>query len=286
MPQKPITLEEYAKRINKVTEYINQHLDSELDIETLADFSGFSAFHFHKIMKAFLREPLYKYISRIRLEKAAGLLRHSSLPIQEIADKVGYEVPTSFSKAFKLQFGVSPTYYKNHKNFTIMRAPILNEQLELKAPKIKEIPSSTCIYIRLIGAYSDHDYDKAWQKLWDYVKAHKLFTAGMEHFGVSHDDPKVTEEGKCRYEACLTIHKEAQPEGEIGVKEITGGKFAVFLYQGPYTNLSSVYDTIFSKWLPESGCELREQAIMEKYLNNPNQTEPSKLKTEIYIPIQ
>lgn len=78
MPQKPITLEEYAKRINKVTEYINQHLDSELDIETLADFSGFSAFHFHKIMKAFLREPLYKYISRIRLEKAAGLLRHSS----------------------------------------------------------------------------------------------------------------------------------------------------------------------------------------------------------------
>lgn len=286
MPQKESTQEEYAKRVNKVVEYINHHLDAELELDTLASLSGFSPFHFHKIMKAFLREPLYKYICRIRLEKAARLLRHSSLSIQEITDRVGYEMPSSLSKAFKLQFGISPTEYKNNINCIIMRAPIINEQLNLKAPEIKEVPANKALYIRLIGAYSDNDYDKAWESLWKFVKARKLFTAGMEHFGVSYDDPKVTEEGKCRYEACLTIHKEAQPEGEIGVKEIAGGRFAVFLYQGPYTNLSAVYDTIFAKWLPESGCELREQAIMEKYLNNPNQTEPEKLKTEIYIPIK
>lgn len=286
MPQKESTQEEYAKRVNQVIEHINQHLDSELELDTLASLSGFSPFHFHKIMKAFLREPLYEYICRIRLEKAARLLRHTSLSIQEITDKVGYEMPSSLSKAFKLQFGISPREYKNNQNCIIMRAPLLNEQLKLKAPKIKEIPSSKVLYIRLIGPYSENDYGKAWTNLWKFVKTHKLFTAGMEHIGISHDDPKVTEEGKCRYEACLTLHKEAKPEGEIGVKEIPGGRFAVFFHEGPYTNLSTVYDTIFAKWLPESGCELREQAIMEKYRNHPDRTDPSRLKTEIYIPIK
>lgn len=46
-----------------------------------------------------------------------------------------------------------------------------------------------------------------------------------------------------------------------------------------------VYDTIFDKWLPESGYQLNNEPNFENYLNNPNRPEPDKLKTEIYIPI-
>lgn len=96
---------------------------------------------------------------------------------------------------------------------------------------------------------------------------------------------RLRDSEKCRYDACLVILKTVKPEGEVGVKDLPGGKYAVFQYQGSYDNLSLVYDTIFGKWLPESGFQLRNVPCFEKYLNNPNRTEPGKLKTEIYLPI-
>lgn len=274
------------QRVNKVVEYINQHLESSLDIKTLAEISCFSRFHFHKIMRAFLKEPLYGYISRIRLETAARYLRYSQLSVQEIAYKTGYEVPSSLSKAFKQAFGISPAEYRQNKEFTIKRKALIDDNLKLKRPVIKELPTRKVIYTRLWGNYSTNDYDTAWTQLWNYVKANKLFSAGIENIGISYDDPKVTDAENCRYEACLVIHKEPVPSSHIGVKDLEGGSFAVFLYQGPYHQLSVVYDTIFSRWLLQSGYELRESPIIEKYLNNPNRTIESKLKTEIYIPIK
>ncbi|MEX0313889.1 MAG: GyrI-like domain-containing protein, partial [Allomuricauda sp.] len=121
---------------------------------------------------------------------------------------------------------------------------------------------------------------------WQVVKEQKLFTAGIEHLGQAFDDPNVTEENQIRYDACLVVHKEAQPSGNVGTKVLKGGKFAVFHYQGSYSNLGNVYDYIFNTWLMESDHKLRDEPVREKYLNNPEKTEEGKLKTEIYIPIQ
>ena len=285
MQTKISTREEYLKRINVVVEYINNHLDSELDLNKLAEISNLSPYHFHRIIKAFLGEPLGLFITRMRVETTARLLRYTQIPIQEIAYNVGYEMSSSLSKVFKQYYDISPIEYRNNKNFTIMKAPLINAELKLKAPKIVKLPTKTAIYIRIIGEYGGSDYDNVWNRLWAFIKEHKLFTAGIENIGISHDDPKVTESEKCRYDACLVIHKPAQAQGEVGVKEIAGGKYAVFHYQGIYSNLGAVYDTIFGKWLPESGHGLGNAPCFEKYLNNPNRTKPEKLKTEIYIPI-
>jgi AraC family transcriptional regulator len=55
---------------------------------------------------------------------------------------------------------------------------------------------------------------------------------------------------------------------------------------GSYEHLNAVYDTIYAKWLPESGEKLRNYHCFEKYINNPENTVPEKLKTEIYVPIE
>lgn len=280
------TNEIYLERVNKVIEYIDNNLDSQLDIKTLAEISNFSMFHFHKIMRAFLKEPLYEYINRIRLESAARFLRYSQLPIQEIAENIGYDAPSSLSKAFKQRFGISPSEYRENKGFTIQREFFVNENLKLKSPKIKEKNDRTIIYIRLLGEYSKSDYGTAYKKLWEYVKVNKLFGAGMETLGISYNDPKITDESKCRYEACVTIRKDVAPSSDIGVKELRGGLFAVFMYQGPYNKLSVAYDNIFAQWLPYSGYELRDNPVLERYLNNPDKTLAEKLKTEIYVPVK
>ncbi len=45
----------------------------------------------------------------------------------------------------------------------------------------------------------------------------------------------------------LYFPRVGKPKGEVGVKEVPGGKYAVFRYQGPYENLRAVYDTIYAK---------------------------------------
>lgn len=85
------------------------------------------------------------------------------------------------------------------------------------------------IYINITGEYGNENYQKAWTELRNFIKENKLFTIGVESFGISYDDLKVTEK-KCRYEACLTINQTVKPQGKIGVKKIEGGKIAVFIY--------------------------------------------------------
>lgn len=286
MEIKTSTREEYLKRVNVVVDYINNHLDEELDLQKLAEMSNLSTYHFHRIMKAFLGETLGAYIIRVRLETAVRLLRYTDLPVEQIAYSVGYEMPSSLSKSFKQFYDITPLEYRNNKNFVIMKPVQLNPDLNLKSPKVIDIETKKAIYIRLTGAYSELDFCGAWGKLWAYVKENKLFSAGIEHISIYHDDPKVTNSEKLRTDVCLVLPKPAEPKGEIGMKEIAGGKYAVFSYQGPYTNLGIVYDTIFAQWLPDSGYELRNAPLYEKYINDPSRTEEAKLKTEIYIPLQ
>ena len=66
MERKLTTKEEYLKRINVIVEYINNHLDENIDLGMLAEMSGFSPWHFHRIVRAFLGEPVGAFVTRVR----------------------------------------------------------------------------------------------------------------------------------------------------------------------------------------------------------------------------
>ena len=281
---KNITYNDYVQRINKVVAYINNHLDETLDLKTLANEAALSDFHFHRIFKALKGEAIGGYITRLRLEATARLLRYTALTIEEIAFNIGYETPASLSKAFKKQYGISPTEYRTNKDTYIMKKEIINPDLALKAPKIVTLEPKNLIYVALTGAYGSLDYGKAYEQLWAVIKAQKLFTKGIESICISYDDPKITEGSLQRSDVCLAIHKPATPQDEVSCKTLAGGKYAVFFYQGSYKNLSQVYDTAV-RWVIEHQYTLREEPFFEKYLNDARRTPKEKLKTEIYIPI-
>lgn len=281
---KNITYNDYVQRINKVVAYINNHLDETLDLKTLANEAALSDFHFHRIFKALKGEAIGGYITRLRLEATARLLRYTALTIEEIAFNIGYETPASLSKAFKKQYGISPTEYRTNKDTYIMKKEIINPDLALKAPKIVTLEPKNLIYVALTGAYGSLDYGKAYEQLWAVIKAQKLFTKGIESICISYDDPKITEGSLQRSDVCLAIHKSAIPQEEVSCKTLAGGKYAVFFYQGSYENLSQVYDTAV-RWVIDRQYTLREEPFFEKYLNDARRTPKEKLKTEIYIPI-
>lgn len=281
---KNITYNDYVQRINKVVAYINNHLDEALELKTLANEAALSDFHFHRIFKALKGEAIGGYITRLRLEATARLLRYTALTIEEIAFNIGYETPASLSKAFKKQYGISPTEYRTNKDTYIMKKEIINPDLALKTPKIVTLEPKNLIYVALTGAYGSLDYGKAYEQLWAVIKAQKLFTKGIESICISYDDPKITEGSLQRSDVCLAIHKPATPQDEVSCKTLAGGKYAVFFYQGSYENLSQVYDTAV-RWVIDHQYTLREEPFFEKYLNDAHRTPKEKLKTEIYIPI-
>ncbi|MDP4276174.1 MAG: AraC family transcriptional regulator [Bacteroidota bacterium] len=283
---KDVTVEDYKKRINLVTEYIANHLDEDISLGKLAELSCFSPYHFHRILRAFLQEPIGTHIIRIRMETAARLLRYSDLSVSEIAYRVGYDTPGSLTKTFRQFYGISPTEYKSNNNYFIMKPIKINSQLTIKGPRMVDLPERKVIYIKLYGEYGQLDFAGTWQRLWLFVKTEKLFSAGIEHLAIYHDDPKVTESGKLRTDLCLVITKEVVPKGEIGVKVMSSGKYAVFLYQGSYDQLEAVYDTIYGRLLPDAGLRLREAPCFDKYLNHPGRVAPENLKTEIYVPVE
>ncbi|MBI4646571.1 MAG: helix-turn-helix domain-containing protein [Bacteroidia bacterium] len=212
-----------------------QSRNSKLDLVELAGVSNFSAFHFHRIMRAHLNESIGSYIFRVRLDTAAGLIRYSGIQLNEIAEKVGYECPSSFSKAFRKRFNISPQEFRDSgiesRNYDVSfdKSEV---NMELKT-KIKELNDKKVVFIQSIGEYSSVKTGETWDKLMSYAKKNRLFGWKTECLGISHDDPSITEADKCRYDACLVVTKDVKPDGEVGVKTIQGGKYAIFKVTGP-----------------------------------------------------
>ncbi|HSB01191.1 MAG TPA: AraC family transcriptional regulator [Anaerolineales bacterium] len=92
--------------------YIREHLNQPLNREVLAEVAGFSVPHFHRVFTAHVGESAISYIRRLRLERAARKLRMGAVDITEVALTAGYETHAAFSKAFKQQFGLSPSEFR------------------------------------------------------------------------------------------------------------------------------------------------------------------------------
>ena len=102
----------YHESIDEVKRYIREHIDEPLHRDVLADVAGFSVPHFHRIFTAHVGENIAAYVRRVRLERAARKLRMGAVDITEVALAAGYDSHSAFGKAFKQQFGLSPSAYR------------------------------------------------------------------------------------------------------------------------------------------------------------------------------
>ncbi len=100
------------RRIRRVTDYIRAHLGADLAIGELAAQAGLSSFHFARVFRRETGETPHQYVTRLRLEEAARLLRSTDLTVLQIAIAVGYENASHFSVQFKRDYGVTPLAYR------------------------------------------------------------------------------------------------------------------------------------------------------------------------------
>ena len=104
---------ENSELITKALNYIQaQNKKSDISIDDVATHAGFSTDYFNRIFFAHTGFNIMEYVRFCRLKKAAHLLRITNNDILDIALDCGYEAHESFSRAFKNQYGMSPSEYR------------------------------------------------------------------------------------------------------------------------------------------------------------------------------
>ena len=83
---------------NRAMEYLEEHLEEELDLKELGKLAGCSAYHFQRMFSYLAGVPLHEYIRRRRMTLAAAELQ-SGEKVLDVALRFGYESPTSFNRA-------------------------------------------------------------------------------------------------------------------------------------------------------------------------------------------
>lgn len=99
-------------RLRRAVTYIHDHLAEDISLDVLASEAAMSAYHFARAFKSALGASPLQYVIGERMRVASVLLKTTTLPVAEIALRVGYEDTSRFGKHFKRAFGATPAQYR------------------------------------------------------------------------------------------------------------------------------------------------------------------------------
>lgn len=295
--RKASTASDHQARILRVLVHIQAHLDDAFSLQELAKIAAYSPFHFHRVFRGMVGETVTEHVRRLRLERAAWRLKHDDQPIVRVAFEAGYETHEAFTRAFRARFDTSPSEFRrSHRRLPYPPVPnqVHFSELELTTfdpivrsntmdIAIEQRTATRVAFIRHTGPYAESRH--AWQRLMAWAGRNGLIGPQTRMYGLSYTDPEVVGPEDYRYDACVTVGDEVEPEGEIGIQDIPGGAFAVTVHVGPYERLGETYAVMMGQRLPQMGHMPGDPPSVERYLNHPGSTEPEELRTEVAVRI-
>jgi AraC-like DNA-binding protein len=106
------TREELYRRLLIGRAALARDLELPMTLAEAAREACLSPFHFHRSFQAVFGEAPLAFRTRLRLERAARLLRESNEPVTELSLRAGYQSLGTFSATFHERFGLSPSAYR------------------------------------------------------------------------------------------------------------------------------------------------------------------------------
>ena len=295
MNERLTTRSDYAMRLERVFRWLADHLDDTLDLARLAEVAAMSPYHFHRTYHAMQGETAAETVRRLRLHRAAVELITGELPVPRVARRAGYGSQEARTRAFKSAYGVPPARYRA----SFVPSPTLKGPSERKGPiGAEDAMDTTTTYLATIrdtpvlrvAALAHHgeymNIGSTFKRLMALAGGQGLIGPSTRSFGIYYDDPASTPREALRSDACITLPDGKTPSGELQLREIRGGRYAVTLHVGPFAELHFPYTWLYGTWLPTSGEEPADAPSIEEYLNDARVVPPSELRTEIWLPLR
>jgi AraC-like DNA-binding protein/extradiol dioxygenase family protein len=121
------------RRLSRVLDYIQAHLESDLTVDQLAGIACLSRFHFARAFKASTGQSPHRYVSAKRLERAKALLIRGDRSLIDIALTLSFSCQANFTRAFRRATGRTPGQYRRSfrsSDESRREAPVVGRLLE------------------------------------------------------------------------------------------------------------------------------------------------------------
>lgn len=102
------------EQIQQTIEFIELHLDENLNIESLAKMASLSPFYYQRLFSQLVKKPVGEYVKLRRMAKATENLTQRNKRILDIALELGFSSHEHFSRVFKETFGMTPDEYRRN----------------------------------------------------------------------------------------------------------------------------------------------------------------------------
>ncbi|RKD32388.1 AraC family transcriptional regulator [Lacrimispora algidixylanolytica] len=284
------------EQIQQTIEFIEEHLDEEIDMESLAKTASLSPFYYQRLFSRLVKKPVAEYIKLRRMAKATEAVLQKDKRILDIASDLGFSSHEHFSRTFKGTFGMTPDEYrKNPQTLNRMTKPelllhytLIDEGvplitngivLEVNRREIAEPVYFTGVKkdmpIQFIdGIESGVDpLDTLWQNFHEQKQTQLGLAENNEEIGVAYP---CLEEGYFSYFAGAKSIPEEVPNGFMNW-ELPPGKYIVCSFEAENFEalvMDALYKAqqyVYNTWMPNHN--LQTQAFCaERYASHSLET--------------
>ncbi len=280
----------YETFANHISEYVQAHLDEEIIIDDLALRVGVSKYHLNRLFQATTGFQLGEFIQRRRLQKAYALLAAGKVSVIDASLAAGYESHSSFSRAFSKAFACKPSEVKAGTECewktpnTIKNA---NKRDTGFQPELVVLPSRQ--FRGLYGAgFKNNSFFALGHSLFNEL-GERLHEAGvgesdLSPIGVSLDSPWQGDQEQSRF--FVGVAGEGLPV-QLRLDDYVWqqGTWARFHHRGSYGLMWQTISRVYAGWIVPEGIVMKDDAIIQVYLNNPKMTAEAELMTDLYFPV-
>lgn len=294
-------------RINNAIHFIESNLLEKLSLQTIAEKAYFSPFHFHRIFSLVVGETVNNFITRKRIEKSAEFLIHQkNKSITEVSEVLGFSSLSSFSRAFKKFYGMSPSEFKNlspNKFSKICKTESKKGQVSVSFEQyicnvnnsIKWFEMKAKVTVQNVDklqiAYISHKGEmekigEVFNRLIHWATPKGLMNQeNLRLLTIYHDSPKITSPDNIRSSIAIVLNSKTSVEGEVSLKTINPGKCIVSRFEITPNEFQQAWESSFV-WMSENGYKKGDKDPLEVYYNNAQEHPENKFIVDLCIPIK
>lgn len=283
---------EWLDRMMAAIDYMEKHIEEQLNMEEVAKTAYSSTFHFQRMFHMLTGMTIAEYIRKRKLTLAAQELAvYKDIRVLDVALKYGYDSPESFTKAFRRVHGITPSAARE-PGANLKAYPRISFHLSLKGDKDMDYRMVERKEYEVIGKLikvSCKDGEnfrrvpEFWRECYKDGTVEKLCPGAGDKglLGICMD--MELEKEQMSYMIAVENNGSIM-DGSFTTRTIPAATWAVFTSVGPLPGaIQKVWERIFQEWLPATGYEHADAPELEVYpLGN---TMAEDYRCEVWIPV-
>ena len=273
--------------VGKALWFIESHFAGEITLDDVAIASGVSRYHLSRAFGAATGRSLMRYVWGRRLTEAARALSNGASDILPVALDAGYGSHEAFTRAFRDQFGRTPEAVRDQRSLDnlVLLEPIKMEETLLTSLEAPRFANGKPLLIAGLGERYNCETSRAIPAQWQRFGLHIGNIPGQIgsiSYGVCCN---TDDDGNFDYICGVEVSSFSDLPKEFARVRLPERRYAVFTHRDHISTIRRTVNTIWNKWLPDSGHKVADAPDFERYSDSFD-PQSGTGGVEIWIPIE